>query len=148
MMIAQLLSALLAQREAFAREMLRHKSLASLVSMMMIYLQAHLVSHAAPDNIALAPPVHWFNVVRGKIDDDSDPATACRWCPVGTLFANSTTCIQCEPGFYCGGGHESKVNCTAGESDHDLSSSTPCFVCKEGTFCAGGIAPQELCPAG
>jgi hypothetical protein len=86
-----------------------------------------------------------------------------------------TTCLQCQPGYYCLGGSISPVPCPAGMyaahygspnaacdapcacpigrycpagSTSPTLGSTNCLACPIGSYCSGGGAPAVACPAG
>ena len=103
----------------------------------------------------------------GTSDDDSDPATPCVQCDIGTYGAGgsapcevcaagsadddsdpATPCVQCNIGTYGEGGPAPCVVCAAGTADTDNLPSTLCELCGAGTYAAEGSTVCEDCPDG
>eukprot|EP01043_Picozoa_sp_COSAG02_P077235 COSAG02_NODE_16800_length_1054_cov_1.990576_1_plen_312_part_10 len=69
----------------------------------------------------------------GTADDDSDPATPC---------------VQCDIGTFGEGGSAACEVCVAGTADDDSDPATICALCGAGTYAAEGSTVCEACPSG
>ena len=75
----------------------------------------------------------------GRVDSDTNPATAC---------------AHCVSGMFSGCGEVQCVACTAGKIDGDLSPATPCTACLPGQYWLPGAGVSDphskclLCEAG